>query len=198
MASTPRAFNQGGTPTIACFIDKSTKTPLGVDYDQLIAAYKPAGPVVLERKAGLAPTTGAATASPYWSSDPDLHDVSVILPPDSHGAKEAAATAAYAQVGDLLLPYLAKVDEGLRPDWLDLGGERLPFDISSELCREAFPCLIEALHAGESDQAVAADRFAFSHSGLRSVLYLFPGDYRLRARDADGKVLGERAVTVRQ
>ena len=32
------AFNQGVIPTIACFIDKSTKTPLGVGLDDLIAA----------------------------------------------------------------------------------------------------------------------------------------------------------------
>ena len=32
------AFNQGLIPTIACFIDKSTKTPLGVSLDALIAA----------------------------------------------------------------------------------------------------------------------------------------------------------------
>ena len=32
------AFNQGVIPTIACFIDKTTKTPLGVGLDALIAA----------------------------------------------------------------------------------------------------------------------------------------------------------------
>jgi hypothetical protein len=32
------AFNQGIIPTIACFIDKTTKTPLGVKLDDLIAA----------------------------------------------------------------------------------------------------------------------------------------------------------------
>lgn len=32
------AFNQGATPTIACFIDKTTKTPLGVNLDDLITA----------------------------------------------------------------------------------------------------------------------------------------------------------------
>jgi len=32
------AFNQGVIPTIACFIDKSTKTPLGVSLDALVAA----------------------------------------------------------------------------------------------------------------------------------------------------------------
>jgi len=165
-------------------------------YDQLIASYKPSGPVVLERRADAAPAAGTAPASPYWSANPDLHDISVILPPDSHTAKEATATATYAQVGDLLLPYLAGVDEGQRPDWLGLGGERLPFEIGSELCDKTYPCLVEAFHAKENDQAVPADRFAFLHSGVRSALYLFPGDYRVRVRDADGKVLGERTVTV--
>ena len=32
------AFNQGIIPTIACFIDKTTKTPLGVNFDALVAA----------------------------------------------------------------------------------------------------------------------------------------------------------------
>lgn len=32
------AFNQGVIPTIACFLDKTTKTPLGVDFDDLVAA----------------------------------------------------------------------------------------------------------------------------------------------------------------
>jgi hypothetical protein len=32
------AFNQGIMPTIACFIDKTTTTPLGVDIDQLVTA----------------------------------------------------------------------------------------------------------------------------------------------------------------
>jgi hypothetical protein len=32
------AFNQGIIPTIACFIDKTSTTPLGVDFDQLVTA----------------------------------------------------------------------------------------------------------------------------------------------------------------
>ena len=32
------AFNQGVIPTIACFKDKTAKTPLGVDLNALIAA----------------------------------------------------------------------------------------------------------------------------------------------------------------
>ena len=32
------AFNQGVIPTIACFIDKTTKTPLGVDFGRLVKA----------------------------------------------------------------------------------------------------------------------------------------------------------------
>ena len=32
------AFNQGVIPTIACFIDKTAKTPLGVEFGALVAA----------------------------------------------------------------------------------------------------------------------------------------------------------------
>ena len=165
-------------------------------YDALITRFRPDGPVVLERTADAPPAAGGTPTPRYWSADPVLHDVSVILPPDSHTVKEATATAVYAPMGDLLVPYLAGVDEGQRPDWISLGGRRLPFEIASELCDKSYPCVVEAFYAKESDQAVAADRFAFLHSGVRSALYLFPGDYRVRARDADGKVLSERTVTI--
>lgn len=164
-------------------------------YDQLVATFKVTKPVVLERKAAGSPALGEAAASPFWSANPTLHDVSVILPPDSHSPKETGVSR-YAPLGDLLVPITLAVDEGVRPDWLDLDGRRHAVPIESALCGKTFPCLIEAFYAGESAQAVAADRFAFLRSGVRSSLYLFPGGYRLRARDAEGKVLSERAVEV--
>lgn len=164
-----------------------------VAYDQLVANFKIAAPVVLERKAADAP--GAAAAPRYWSADPVLHDITVILPPDSHGAEEADIFR-YSPMGDLLFPMRIAMDEGIRPDWLGLGGQRQPLPIDGALCRDTFPCVIEAQYLQESDQAIAADRFAFLHSGVHSSLYLFPGRYRLRARDADGKVLSEHAVDV--
>jgi hypothetical protein len=163
-------------------------------YDQLVATYHVTAPVVLERTSAGAPAPGeASAAAPFWSAEPTLHDVSVILPPDTHAPKESD-TQRYAPLGELLVPIVLGTDDGLRPSWLDLGGQRQPFPIDSALCDKAFPCVVEAFYAQESDQAVAADRFAFMRSGVRSALYLFPGEYRLRARDADGKVLGERAI----
>lgn len=162
-------------------------------YDQLVASFKVTAPVVLERKAAGAP--GEAATSLYWSADPKLHDISVILPPDSHSSKEADVVR-YSPMGDLLFPMRIPMDEGIRPDWLDLGEQRHPVPIEGTLCDDTFPCLVEALYAQESDQAVAADRFAFLRSGVHSSLYLFPGKYRLRVRDADGRVLGERAIEV--
>lgn len=162
-------------------------------YDQLVASYKITAPTVLEQK--VAGTAGEAAAARYWSADPALHDLSVILPPDSHSTKEAEVFR-YTAMGDLLVPMKITSDEGVRPDWLGLGGRRRPALIDSTLCGKTFPCVVEALYAQESDQAVAADRFAFLRSGVQSSLYLFPGKYRLRARDADGKVLSERAIEV--
>jgi len=161
-------------------------------YDQLIDSFRINAPSVLER---IAPAA-AGTTAPLWSADPSLHDVSVILPPDRNSPKNANIMPTWQEQGDLFIPVMPSTDEGLRPDWLGLNGQRQPFAVNSDLCERIYPCVVEAIYAKESDQAVAADRFAFLRSGVRSALYLFPDEYRLRVRDADGKVLSERAVTI--
>lgn len=160
-------------------------------YDQLIASFPITAPSVLE------PIAAAGTpALRLWSADPDLHDVSVLLPPDRNSPKDANILPTWQEQGDLFIPVMPSIDEGLRPDWLGLGGQRQPYAINSELCDGTFPCVVEATYAKESDQAVSADRFAFLRSGVRSALYLFPGEYRLRARTADGKVLSQRSIAI--
>jgi len=160
-------------------------------YDQLVAAFHPTVPIVLERK----PEAGA-TGAAAWSSDPTLHDVSVILPPDGNAPKDAKAVPGWYTLDGALIPAKPPGEDEKRPDWLGLGGQRLPLAVDGGLCKEKFPCLVEAFYAKEADTAVAADRFAFLDADAQSALYLFPGDYRVRVRDADGKVLEERAVTV--
>lgn len=108
-------------------------------------------------------------AGTLWSSDPARHDISVILPP--------AGTAS-------------------RPRWLSLGGKRLPRLVNTDLCRGHIPCIVEAHYVDEPDAATAADRCTFLHDDEQSLLYLYPGNYRLRAVDAKGKVLGERTLHV--
>lgn len=137
--------------------------------------HAPSRPFVLVRRSR---TNGVGA---FWSARPELHDISVILPPLAAGDRREQSGSA---------------PDGHRPGWLDLGGRRSALPIDGTLCANMLPCLVEAFHADEPDQAVAADRYLLATAATRSALFLFPGRYRLRARDSDGKVLGERMVEV--
>lgn len=104
-----------------------------------------------------------------WASDPDRHDVDVILPPSGHQR---------------------------RPHWLSLGGARTTRVASVDMCRRQLPCVVEARYANESDDAVPADRYVFLTDGSINSLYLRPGEYRIVAKDRDGHALSERNLTV--
>lgn len=96
-----------------------------------------------------------------WSAIAPLFDVSVILPP----------------------PH----ERDGRPDWLTLGGARHAVPIPLPSARRPF--LVEARYAGESDDAVPADRQLIDDGVASSTLFLKPGDYRLRAVDAANVIL---------
>ena len=99
-----------------------------------------------------------------------------------------------------------------RPTWLGLDGLRQAYPVSGDDdCAKQYPCLIEARYAAEGDDAIPADRLVLDPlpphvhpdnarrpSGGLSVseLYLRPGKYRLLATDAQGRVLGRRAISV--
>ncbi|MGC1548321.1 MAG: hypothetical protein WA777_07295 [Rhodanobacter sp.] len=104
-----------------------------------------------------------------WSSDPAKHDVSVILPEET-GSK--------------------------RPSWLKLDGQRRTWNVSSALCAETVPCVVEAHYANEPDDAIPADRYTFLHAHTSSKLFLRPGAYRLRAWGINGKTLSEQPIQV--
>ncbi|QNK00542.1 hypothetical protein [Dyella telluris] len=128
-------------------------------YNQLIAAFPVDRPsVLLSRQNGS-----------VWASDPDRHDVDVILPPSGHQR---------------------------RPHWLSLDNTRQTRVISSEICQRQLPCVVEARYASESDDAVPADRYVFLTDDSMNSLYLWPGDYRITARDREGRKLSERRLTV--
>jgi hypothetical protein len=103
-----------------------------------------------------------------WSTSPALFDVSVILPP----------------------PH----DVDGRPDWLTLGGTRLPIHVTVPSTTR--PYLVEARYAAENDDAVPADRELIDHAAAFPTLYLKPGDYRLRAVDAANTVLIQQSMHV--
>lgn len=120
-----------------------------------------------------------------WTLKPGLYDVSVFFPPT------------------------AETDG--RPDWISLAGTRQPYPVSSDLCRNQFPCMVEARYANEGDDAVAADRAVLNvidpnapmsqrilanHGSAQSRLYLYPGTYRLSATDSRGRTVTSQSVTI--
>lgn len=106
-----------------------------------------------------------------WSLEPAAYDVSVVLPAPapSHG----------------------------RAGWLwTIPGKVAVTGFDAD-CRAHYPCAIEALHAGEGDDAVPADVVVHERAGAPSpALALFPGDYRIRAVAPDGTQLRETALHV--
>jgi hypothetical protein len=129
-------------------------------YNQLIATFPVERPsVLISRQNGS-----------VWASDPERHDVDVILPPSGHQR---------------------------RPHWLELGDTRQTRVISSEMCQRQFPCVVEARFANESDDAVPADRYVLLVDNIMNSLYLWPGEYKITSRDREGRKLSERRVTVK-
>jgi len=106
-----------------------------------------------------------------WSLEPTLYDASVLLPPPQQHI-----------VG--------------RPDWLALGGARAPVAVDLDLSAAHLPALLEAHYASEPDDAIPADRVLIESGSGQVVLFLRPGEYRVRASDASGHELFRRSLTV--
>jgi hypothetical protein len=153
-------------------------------YDRIISTFHPEHAIVLVQASDHTP----------WSARPGLYDLNVILPPAN------SVPSSYSQ-GPLQLSIhgenhavLPPANKGHRPDWLTLDGKRVPVPIDTEFCAGKFPCLIEARYAEESDDAVTADRYLFLQKDARNVLYLRPGEYRLRTVDANNDTLNEHVI----
>ena len=98
-----------------------------------------------------------------------------------------------------------------RPNWVSLGGTRQPYSVSSDLCRNQFPCMVEARYDGEGEDAIAADRAVLNvidpnapmsqrvlsnHGSTQSRLYLYPGNYRLTAVDSHGRSVSSQSIAI--
>ncbi len=157
-------------------------------YQALIVAFKPKGPtVLLNRVTDLA-----------WSAHPELYDLNVILPPSGLGAIESGYVQPSTIVHDMVRaqPMLAHFVNTQRPEWLTLNDQRFPYTVSTTLCKVSTPCVVDAHYIGESDDAIAADRYTFMQGDTTSKLYLRPGRYRLRAWDIRGRTLSEHNIIV--
>ncbi|MFC5437984.1 hypothetical protein ACFPME_15595 [Rhodanobacter umsongensis] len=193
----------GGTVPMAMQLQNLTGiTPLSIDqtqfreqipseadaYRKLVEVFKPDGPTVLLNRASNKP----------WSAHPEQYDVNVILPTSGLGAVESGYVQPSTIVHDMVRNQnmLAHFVNTQRPEWLTLHDERFPYAVSTTLCKVTTPCVVEALYAGESDDAIAADRYTFIQGDTVSKLYLRPGRYRLRAWDIRGKTLSEQEIEV--
>jgi len=159
-------------------------------YQELVRNFDPKVPIVLVNRVNDKP----------WSADPNLYDVSVILPPSGQGAIGSGTVQPVAFVNDTVRsqPMLAHYVNTQRPDWLVRQDGRFPVRISTRLCKVVVPCVVDAHDIDEPDDAIAIDRYAFMQGDTASKLYLPPGRYRLRAWDVHGKTLSEQVIQVRQ
>jgi hypothetical protein len=157
-------------------------------YLQLIRTFRPKGPTVLVNKNG----------GGIWAAAPAQYDVSVILPSERKSALDSGSLRSQVIIRDANQPFpmTAHIVNTQRPDWMDLGGQRRPYPIRTQLCKAVIPCVVEARYQGENDQAIPADRYAFIHPNSAADLYLFPGQYRLSARGPQGKLLSDRTISV--
>lgn len=120
-----------------------------------------------------------------WTLKPGLYDASVFFPPEPTAEN--------------------------RPAWVGLDGARQAYAVSGDLCRNQFPCLIEARYADEGEDAIAADRAVLNvvdpnapisqrvlanHGSAQGRLYLYPGNFRLSATNAAGRVVGSQSATI--
>lgn len=138
-----------------------------------------------------------------WSALPKLYDLNVLLPialdVKTFGDSVRSPFSGYAYVNDptrLAMDSLTALNDLQRPKWLFLDGQRSPFPIDTNLCRRQVPCVISARYIGESNDATAADRYAFTEPYASSKLYLRPGRYQLRAWNADGRTLSEKVIQI--
>lgn len=115
----------------------------------------------------LVPRRGGAA----WSYRPGYHDVTVLLPRQDPSE--------------------------MRPAWLSRDGLRRSLRIKAAACNGSFPCLFEAFHASEGDDAIPADQFVLlgTNDG-RWPLFLAPGRYRLRIRGEDGALMSVRPLEI--
>ncbi|WP_158885669.1 hypothetical protein [Rhodanobacter sp. L36] len=157
-------------------------------YQKLADTFEPRQPTVLVNRA-----TGKT-----WSAHPDLYDLNVILPASGSGAVESGYSQPANIVNDMVRTQsmLSHFVNTQRPEWLSLNDERVPLPISTTLCKVTVPCVVDAHYTGESDDAIAADRYAFLQGDMVSKLYLRPGNYRLRAWDIRGHTLSEQNIEV--
>jgi hypothetical protein len=182
----------GGSSMAEFFKKISGIDPLAVDQTMLIQHGRPDQDhpyyqSVIAANTARQPFVYMTSAGKAWSLKANAYDVSVFFPPQQN-------------------------IEG-RPDWVNLGGLRMAYPVGSDLCRNQFPCLVEARYPNEIDDSVAADRVVLNivdekapitqrlldgHGTAQGRLYLRPGSYRLLAIDRNGHTITARDLEIKE
>lgn len=165
--------------------------PITVEQTVMIPHDVPAGDHPVYRRIAQevpfdAPVVFRNDAGALWSLRPKAFDVSVVFPAETYRRG--------------------------RPTWATIGNLRVPYGINADLCRNTYPCLVEARYADEGDDAIPADRLVFELTSFssngndrvrtssdvvpNSDLYLRPGRYRIGARDSGNRPLGATTATI--
>ena len=174
------------------FIKLSGITPVAVEQTVMLSHEQVEGdhPVyqqIVQSEHFDAPIVFRNGAGAAWSLRPAAFDVSVVFPP-------------------------TVILRG-RPTWAAIWGLRVPYAVGADVCKDTFPCLVEARYADEGSDAIPADRLLFdpyssplstrdrvrtsSDKVPTSDLYLRPGRYRIVARDMSNVVLNRQDAIVR-
>lgn len=180
----------GGMAMAQHFARLAKIDPLTIEQTMMIAHEKPASnhPWYQQAIAELAPKQPIVFVNDNgdaWSLK-EAYDLSVFFPPE--------------------------VLQRGRPAWLAIGGMRKPFQISGRICDLDYPCLVEARHEGEPDQAIPADRYVIEFKGriagygdiVRNStdpypiaeLWLRPGKYEILSRDRANVIHHRQSIVV--
>jgi hypothetical protein len=117
----------------------------------------------------------------------------IVLPAGTRPASAASVEALTAEKTDLLLMHPALPDIDGRPGWL--AGDPARKRVEVRIPAGAGPRLIQAIHAADPDPAIPADQCLVPDQAGVVVLFLRPGDYRLRLETRAGfTALGDRTV----
>ena len=181
----------GGTSMGEFFHKISGIDPLTIEQTMMIPHSRtdqdhPVYTAIIDAKHPTQPVVFVGANDKVWTLKPNQYDMSVVFPEWSH------------------------IEE--RPSWVVLDGLRVAYPVGAELCRNTFPCLIEAHYAGESPDAVAADRLVLNvtddngPASKRSLvghgtssqgkLYLRPDKYVVTATDRSNHILSSRDAVV--
>lgn len=89
---------------------------------------------------------------------------------------------------DLIVFQPRTIYKNHRPAWLFEIEQRKQFTVSGEICKNVFPCVIEAFKQNEGTDSVPIDRFLITKKQPISVA-LMSGTYIIRAKNEFGEIL---------